>query len=324
MQDEYKLHSDHEILTGLRLDHHRDHGPILTPRFAWKWKTSSRSVFRLNIGTGFRVVNLFTEDHAALTGARKVVITEDLKPERSINVNMHYSQRFRLSGWSGNIEASLWHTRFSNRILPDYDSDPNMIFYRNLRGRSISRGISTNLEMQKGNRLRWMLGITWQDVFNKESGASKFRPMLVENWSGVWLFSVTFPRWRTTLDYSGSIYGPMRLPLLSEWDPRASTSPVWSQQQMQLSKKIGKGEVYLGIRNLLNWTPIRQTPFLIARAHDPFDKKLNYDANGKILATAENPFALSFDPTYMYAPNQGRRFYLGFRIALPAKNSKDN
>jgi outer membrane receptor for ferrienterochelin and colicins len=30
-------------------------------------------------------VNLFTEDHAALTGAREIIIANNLKPEQSIN-----------------------------------------------------------------------------------------------------------------------------------------------------------------------------------------------------------------------------------------------
>ena len=48
-------------------------------------------VFRLNAGTGFRVVSLFTEEHAALTGAREVEIRETLKPEKSYNMNLNLS-----------------------------------------------------------------------------------------------------------------------------------------------------------------------------------------------------------------------------------------
>ncbi len=74
--------------------------------------------------------------------------------------------------------------------------------------------------------------------------------------------------------------------------------------------------MYGGIKNLLNWTPNRGNPFLIARTHDPFDKQVQYDTNGQIKATAENPYALSFDPTYVYAPNQGRRWFIGIRVSL--------
>ena len=37
---------------------------------------------------------------------------------------------------------------------------------------------------------------------------------------------------------------------------------------------------------------------------------------GEILATPENPYAMSFDPSYVYAPSQGIRFFGGFRFNL--------
>jgi outer membrane receptor for ferrienterochelin and colicins len=108
----------------------------------------------------------------------------------------------------------------------------------------------------------------------------------------------------------------MRLPLASHLDPRPAYSPVWSIQNLQFSKKIKHIEIYGGIKNLLNWTPDRNVPFLIARSDDPFDKQVQYDASGTIIATPDNPYALSFDPTYMYAPNQGRRLFFGLRYTL--------
>ncbi|MDZ7845678.1 MAG: hypothetical protein U5L96_02230 [Owenweeksia sp.] len=60
----------------------------------------------------------------------------------------------------------------------------------------------------------------------------------------------------------------------------------------------------------MNFTPAANS---IARAHDPFDRKVEFDANGNPIATAENPYALTFDPSYVYAPNQGIRGFLGMR-----------
>ena len=79
---------------------------------------------------------------------------------------------------------------------------------------------------------------------------------------------------------------------------------------------ISFGEIFTGVKNLLNWTPARNTPFLIARSHDPFDKKVEYESNGQVKSTAENPYALTFDPAYMYAPNQGIRVFAGIRCTL--------
>jgi outer membrane receptor for ferrienterochelin and colicins len=66
----------------MRYDYNSIHGSILTPRIAYKWKLNDNNIIR-NAGTGFRVVNLFTEDHAALTGAREIIIANNLKPEQS-------------------------------------------------------------------------------------------------------------------------------------------------------------------------------------------------------------------------------------------------
>ena len=48
------------------------------------------NIVRLSTGNGFRVANVFTEDHAALTGARDVEFDGDLDPETSWNLNVNY------------------------------------------------------------------------------------------------------------------------------------------------------------------------------------------------------------------------------------------
>ncbi len=109
----------------------------------------------------------------------------------------------------------------------------------------------------------------------------------------------------------------MRLPLLGNLDPRREYSPTWSIQNIQFTfNKFKNLEIYAGVKNLLNWTPNKGNPFIIARANDPFDKKVQYDTNGAVLATPENPFALTFDPGYVYGPNQGIRGFFGFRYNL--------
>lgn len=321
VQDEWKLNKSHSLLLGMRYDHHPLHKNIFTPRLAWKWNISNRQVFRLNTGTGFRVVSLFTEEHAALTGARAVEIKELLKPERSYNVNLNYTNYYKWNNTSLNIDASAWYSHFANQIIPDYDTDPNKIIYQNLEGHAASKGMTLNLELNSGNRFKSMLGMTLQDLKKVETGddgkKTRTRQGLTERWSGTWSISYSIPAKGITLDYTGNIYGPMRLPLLSVTDPRPAQSPVWSIQNIQFTKLLNrKLELFGGVKNLLNWTPAKYIPFLIARTHDPFDKKVEYDVNGKIKATPENPYALTFDPSYVYAPNQGIRFFAGMRFSV--------
>ncbi|MBC8052509.1 MAG: TonB-dependent receptor [Sphingobacteriaceae bacterium] len=317
LQDEIELHKKHNILLGLRYDYNSNHGNIITPRFAYKWKPDGNTVLRLNAGTGFRVVNLFTEDHAALTGARDVVIEGTLKPEKSYNVNLNFLRKiFTEKNNSLVFEGTGWITHFNNRIIADYLTNSNEIRYRNLDGFAISKGLSANLDLTYSNGLKLLIGATLMDVYSKENGI-KSKQLFTEPWMGTWSVSYPFKKLKLAVDYTGNIYGPMDLPYLSNLDPRERTSPVWSIQNIQFTYSGFKGlELYGGIKNLLNWTPNKRNPFLIARSNDPFDKHLDYNDDGSIKPTASNPYALSFDPTYMYAPNQGRRGFLGIRYNI--------
>lgn len=319
LQDEWKINSAHRLLFGLRYDHHPFHKNIFTPRIAYKWAINEEQVLRLNTGTGFRVVNLFTEEHAALTGARAVEIKEKLEPEKSYNINLNYNRKLGSRSNAASLDLSAWYTYFHNQIIPDYDTDPNKIIYDNLKGYAVSKGVSANVEFNFWQRLKGNLGATLQDVakYEETTGGKleKQKPVLTESWSGNWAISYSLPLAGLTIDYTGNIYGPMRLPLVSALDPRKPTSPVWSLQNLQLTKWFSsKFEIYAGVKNLLSWTPAANNPFLIARANDPFDKNVKYDATGNVLQTPDNPYALTFDPAYVYAPNQGRRVFFGIRM----------
>ena len=93
VQDEIAFNDKNKLLMGLRYDYNSFHGNIFTPRIAYKLKLNDNNIIRLNAGTGFRVVNLFTEEHAALTGSRDVIVTENLNPEKSFNVNLNYLKK---------------------------------------------------------------------------------------------------------------------------------------------------------------------------------------------------------------------------------------
>lgn len=312
VQDEIRM-GIHALLLGARYDYNSRHGSIFTPRLAYKIKLNQTDVVRLNIGRGFRIVNLFTEDHAALTGSRQVIVREALKPEQSWNANINLVKKIVTGNSFIGFDASVFYTYFTNRILPDYDSDPNLIIYDNLDGYAVSKGISLNLDFNFPFPLKIIAGGTLMDNFQSENGV-KFRPVLTEKFTGIWSVSYEIQKAGISFDYTGNIYGPMRLPLLSEVDPRDAVSPVWSLQNIQMTKKFANGlEVYGGIKNLLNFTPPANS---IARSSDPFDKNVAFDPKGQVLATPDNPYRLTFDPSYVFAPNQGLRGFLGMRYTF--------
>jgi outer membrane receptor for ferrienterochelin and colicins len=317
VQDEIAFNDNHKILLGARYDYNNNHGNIFTPRFAYKWKINDNNILRFNTGTGFRIVNLFTEEHAALTGSRDVIVLEELKPERSINANINYLKKIYTN--NGNfigLETTAWYTRFSNSIIPDYDTNPNQIIYKNLEGHAVTKGLSTNLDFVFNNGLKMILGATYMDVSKTENDVTT-QQILTEKFSATWAISYRINKLSLDIDYTGNVYGPMRLPLLGDLDPRSEYSPTWSIQNIQFTfNKFKNIEIYGGVKNLLNWTPNKGNPFIIARANDPFDKNVAFDANGNVQSTPDNPYALTFDPGYVYGPNQGIRSFIGLRYTL--------
>ncbi|WP_299248919.1 TonB-dependent receptor [uncultured Lacinutrix sp.] len=317
VQDEITLTKKQKVLLGLRYDYDKRHGSIVTPRVAYRYKPTNDDIFRVNAGTGFRVVNLFTEEHAALTGSRDVIVEEELKPEQSFNVNINYLKKiYTKNALQFTIDASAWYTYFSNAIIPDYDTNPNQIIYDNLDGFSVSKGFSLNVDAIFGSGISGGLGITVQDV-NQTENDIKTRQILTERFTGTWSFSYKNYPTNLTFDYTGNIYGPMRLPILGDLDPRQEYSPTWSIQNIQATYDgFNNFEIYGGVKNILNWTPNNNNPFIIARAKDPFDEDVQFDAQGNAQVTADNPYALTFDPSYVYGPNQGRRIFIGLRYTL--------
>ena len=314
IQDEMNLTNQHKLLIGARYDYNSLHGTIFSPRVNYKWNSkNNKNILRFSVGNGFRVANIFTEDHAALSGAREVVFEGELSPEKSWNANVNFVKKISINNTLISLDASGFYTHFNNRILPDYETDPNKIIYANLNGFSVSKGVSLNSDISFPLGLTMNIGATLMDVSIHENNIKK-RQLLTESFSGVWSISYKIKKNRIKIDYTGNVYGPMKLPLLSELDPRKGVSPWYSIQNIQVTKNIGTSwEMYGGIKNILNFTPARNS---IARSFDPFDSGVVFNSSGEATATANNPYALTFDPSYVYASNQGIRGFLGLRYTI--------
>lgn len=305
-QDEITFNPKHKLLLGYRLDYDKYHKDIHSPRLAYKFTPNKFHTLRGSFGTGFRVVNLFTEDHAALSGSREVIIKNNLNPEKSYNVNINYVFNNTYNFGNLNIDATAFYTYFSNKIIGDFDSDPNSIIYDNLDGHAISKGISLNTDLIFKFPLKVNIGISYIDVFRKETDENnqkiKAQQIHSPKWSGNFTFSYSMPK-KWTLDLTGIWYGKMRLPILPN-DYRPEYSNPYLLTNIQITKKFPKFEVYGGIKNLLNFIP--DNPLM--RPFDPFNKNIDDPIN--------NPYGYTFDTAYNYAPLQGIKGFIGFRYSI--------
>jgi len=316
VQDEWKLNEQLTTLIGLRYDYNTNHGNILTPRLSFKYSPNKANTIRLSAGNGYRVVNLFTEDHAALTGAREVIITETLKPEKSWNVNLNYSTAANLSKGSAAFDASIFYTYFTNKIVGDFLSDPAKIIYENLRGYAISKGITLNTDLAFANRIKVNAGVTLMDVYQMDdTGTSKVKvpQLFAPAFSGTYAVSYTIPKTGFSIDWTGRVNGAMHLPVVPN-DFRPAKSRLYCIMNLQVTKTFGSGwEIYTGVKNLLGFIPA--DAFL--HGDDPFNKAGGkyFDSNGKP-RTDTNPYGYTFDPSYNYASIQGAKGFIGVRWTL--------
>jgi outer membrane receptor for ferrienterochelin and colicins len=317
LQDEFKVSERLTTLAGLRYDHNNEHGNIFTPRLSFKYAPDAANTLRLSAGNGYRVVNLFTEDHAALTGARDVVIAAALKPERSWNGNINYTKIIRHSKGFINLDGSIFYTYFTNKIVADFITDPNKIIYDNLKGYAVSKGITLNTDVNFTTGLKINAGATLMDVYqmDKDANAKKIKTpqLFAPKLSGTFTVSYTLRKSKLLFDLTGRVTGPMYLPTVPG-DFRAARSPLYSIINLQLTKTFDKGlEIYTGVKNLFNFLP--KDPLL--HPDDPFDKPGGkyFDNNG-VARPDTNPYGYVFDPSYNYATVQGAKVFAGIRWTI--------
>jgi outer membrane receptor for ferrienterochelin and colicins len=306
LQDEIAISAKHKIMPGIRYDYSSNNGGIFTPRMSYKFAPNNNNTVRLTYGTGYRVAYVFSEDHAALTGGRDILIKNTLQPERSQNVNLNFVTKFFPGFGFIGLDASVFYTYFNNKIVADYLTDPNKIIFDNLEEYGVSQGVTLNSEFNFTNGLKIMAGFTAMDVFTKAKDSlgihQKVPQLQAPNLTANWSVSYTLPKINLTIDYTGYLNSPMYLPV-QENDFRPDQSPWFSIQNIQLTKTFKGGiAIYGGVKNLLNFVP--KDPIL--RPFDPFDKDI---ANN-------NPNGYTFDPTYSYAAVQGIRGFLGVRMNI--------
>ncbi|WP_436516646.1 TonB-dependent receptor [Ekhidna sp. To15] len=305
VQDEFEVSKRFTALGGLRLDHYENHGFIPAPRLNLKYKPSDWTTLRSNFGTGFRIVNLFTEDHAFVTGQREVIIEEALQPEESYNFSLNLNHIYTIGQSQGMLDVDVYYTHFTNKITPDYENE-GQIRYANTDGYAVSKGVGFNLQQELAFPLAFNLGFNIQEVTENEQGDTRsieFAP----KWTGILTANYNLKLWKMTIGYTARVTGPMALPLVFDLDengdplliPRPTESEAFAIHNLQVSKDLSNGwSIYGGVQNIFDyvqpWSPLTGT-------NDP---------NTNI------GFSDSFDTAYAYSPIHGREVYLGISWSL--------
>lgn len=282
------------LMTGLRLDHHNKYNLIVTPRALLRYQPVNEVVFRISGGTGFRTVNLFSENPSVLASGRDVIIVDELDPEKTFNYGADILYYFNVGQVGGSLNVDFYRTQFNNKIIPDYDTDPSKVIFANLNGDAYSNVMQaeSNFSLFRGFDVK--LAYKFIDQKYERNGEMVEQPFVSKH------------RFLTTLSYTAhddswsassalQWYGVQRLPSTATNPPeyqRPTQSDPYTIINAQVNKNFKYFELYGGVENILDFT---QSNPIIA---------------------ADDPFGQYFDTSFIWGPTKGREFYLGFRFLL--------
>jgi len=280
-------------LAGVRADWHDQFGLKLTPRTLLKVDISPKTIIRANIGTGWRTVNLFSENTTLLASSRDIVFAEDLEPESATNFGINVLQKFespkhKLEGF---VSVDLYRTNFQNQFFPDYDTDPTLAIIGNFKGESASLGFQVEGSLLLFGQLELKTGYNYLDVYRMQNGVKESVPFIPTH------------RLLQTIGYS-PLSGKFRADLNLHWYgkqrlPGTASNPVEFQRpghsdpytlvNIQFTYRFRGVEIYSGVENLLGF-----------RQDQP-------------IISWQDPFGPHFDTAFAWGPTRGREFYLGVR-----------
>ena len=280
--------------TGIRADHHNQHGLMLTPRALLKYDIDDNISVRTSLGYGWRTANIFSENVRLFASSRDIIFTEDLKPEEAINFGVNYTHKFEISDVSGYISADYYRTSFQNQIFPDYDQNSLLAIVGNFEDKSISEGIQAEISLTFKEDFDLKLGYNYSDVYRELDGNRQNLPFNKRNRVSI---STSYRTMEDKLHFDFNIHwhDKTRLPNRSD-NPVDYQTPIYSKAYFlvngQIAYYLPKYKFYAGVENIMNF-----------RQNQP-------------ILSWEDPFSRYFDTSSVWGPTRGREFYLGFTYTL--------
>lgn len=283
-------------IAGVRGDHHNQFGFQFTPRTLIKYDIAPKTIIRANVGTGWRTVNLFSENIGLLVSSRDIVFAEQLNPEKAVNFGINLTQKFETkdNNLSGYFSADCYRTEFQNQIFPDYDTNPTKAIIKNFTGTSVSNGFQAELNLKIYQRFELKTGYNFLDVY-REIGETK--QLLPFNPRHKFLTTFSYKPLTNKFHFDVNVhwYGKQRLPNTKS-NPIEFQRPDFSQPytiaNAQFTYNFKKFEVYAGCENIFDF-----------RQKQP-------------IISWQDPFSPYFDTSSVWGPTRGRETYVGVRFKL--------
>ena len=295
LENTYLIDKRFSLVAGLRADLFQER-IFITPRANAKWALNTTTELRVNAGTGWRTTDILAENPSLLASRRTIVLRSNLRPEQALNLGVNFTKRFVLDYRKGSFEIDAYRTLFSNKIIPNFESDSTsrLVIFDNLKEKAFSDNIQVELAYEVFKNLHVKTAYKFLHVYQLINSKPQELCFIAKNRFFLNLFYESFNRkWTCNATLQG--YGRKRLPSTLN-NPIAYRmdlySPAYSTVNAQINRVYKKIELYLGCENIFDY---RQSKALI----DP-----------------EHPYGAWFDTSFIWGPLEGRKVYLGLRYKI--------
>ena len=321
----YTIKDKFSLVAGLRGDYNSWLDKFfVTPRGHLRWDVTRSTVLRASAGLGYRNADPITDNIGILATGRFItrggsVLGDRLDPldlqERALTWGGSVTQTFGLiNPGDATLSFDFFRTQFFNQVVVDQENGSGIpagvynAFIYSSDGRSYTNSYQIDLTWTPIERFDIFATFRYTDsaiTLNRGEGAAAGservtveRP-LISRYKGLLnlQYATRFRRW--VFDVTAQLNGPSRLPAFDGDIDNAQYSPVYPMFYAQVSRKVGKFDIYVGCENIGNYMQ-----------HDPIT------VNGMMFENGMNPFHPSFNSSAVWGPLMGRKFYIGMRLNI--------
>ena len=299
----YAVKDKFSIVAGIRGDYNAFYDKFfVTPRGHIRWNITPSTTLRGSAGLGYRSTNVITDNIGILATGRAIVFKDSdfskfNRLEKALTVGGSLTQTFGLvSADDATLSFDYFRTQFYNSVIADQEYNADQILLYNSDKRSYTDTYQIDFSWTPVERLDIFATFRYTNsemtIDRPDGTTARVERPLVSQYKTLLniQYATKFRRW--VFDATAQLNGPARIPTQTGNLADDKYSPRYPMFFAQVSRKIGKFDIYVGCENIADY-----------RQHDP-------------ILNADNPFSTGFNSMNVWGPLMGRKFYAGLRFNL--------
>ena len=299
----YAVKDKFSIVAGVRGDYNAFYDKFfVTPRGHIRWNITPSTTLRGSAGLGYRSTNVITDNIGILATGRAIVFKDSdfskfNRLEKALTVGGSLTQTFGLvSADDATLSFDYFRTQFYNSVIADQEYNADQILLYNSDKRSYTDTYQIDFSWSPVERLDIFATFRYTNsemtIDRPDGTTARVERPLVSQYKTLLniQYATKFRRW--VFDATAQLNGPARIPTQTGDLADDKYSPRYPMFFAQVSRKIGKFDIYVGCENIADY-----------RQHDP-------------ILNADNPFSTGFNSMNVWGPLMGRKFYAGLRFNL--------